>query len=147
VVLLCVRVVAFWYCSFSLVCVISSLLLFLELSLSSNCVRLQETPSCGNPCKRKSIRKIYGLKLIIRSLEKGWMQLSSFGTPQHGVVKHLRLDRTMVKIVVSRVLDLLRFVLHLYFLVLASSSFFTCDIAQVIISQSCEQSSARTSLS
>jgi hypothetical protein len=47
-----------------------SLLLLLELLLPSNYLQLQETPICGDPCEEIIIRKIYGLKFIIGSLEK-----------------------------------------------------------------------------
>jgi hypothetical protein len=68
--------------------------------------------------------------MIIGSLENGWLQPSSFGTPQHGVSKHLRLDRMTIKINVSCVIDSLRFALPLFSQGLAL--FFTYNtIAQV----------------
>jgi hypothetical protein len=41
-----------------------------------------------------------GLKLVFGSLGKDLVQPSSFGTPQRGVGKHLRLERTTIKMVV-----------------------------------------------
>jgi hypothetical protein len=82
------------------------------------------------------IRKTMTLKLIIGSLNRGLVEPLSIGAPQRGVSKHLRLDRMTVKIVMSHVLILLRFLLPL---------FFTCNIAQVNSAILCEQSSARIS--
>jgi hypothetical protein len=57
---------------FVLLCVFILLpLALLDLFLPSNCVRLQETPIYRDPCEENTIRKNYGLKLIIGSLEKG----------------------------------------------------------------------------
>jgi hypothetical protein len=47
------------------------------------------------------IRKNVALKLIIGSLERGWVQPLSIGTPQRGVGKNLRLRQTTRKIIVS----------------------------------------------
>jgi hypothetical protein len=144
VILLHIYVVALLCCYFALVCVLLlSLLLFLEIVLPSNLCTDARDSNLWRSLRRDNIRKNHGLKLIIISLERGWLQPSSFRTPQRGVGTHLRLDRITIKIIMSRVLDILRFALPLYPLVLAS--FFTCDIVQVIILQSCEQSSVRTS--
>jgi hypothetical protein len=63
-----------------------------------NCVRREglqivEIPHNG---KKLEIRKrTMVLKLIIGSLERGRVQPSSIGTPEHGVGKNFTLDRTM----------------------------------------------------
>jgi hypothetical protein len=62
------------------------------------------------------IRKIVALKLIVGSLERGWVQPLSIKTPQRGIGKHLRLDRTTGKITLSLVLVSLWF----FFLYLSS---------------------------
>jgi hypothetical protein len=48
--------------------------------------------------QRESIRNNYGLKLIFGSLDKGWVHSHPLGHHNMDIGKHLRLSRTMVKL-------------------------------------------------
>jgi hypothetical protein len=67
------------------------------LTLSLDCdhfVRLHEAPSYGDSSQTGTLdirKKLWYSSLIFRSLERGRVQLSSIGMPQHGVGKHITL--------------------------------------------------------
>jgi hypothetical protein len=90
----------------ALLCVFySSLLLVFKIVLPSNlCTTTRDSDMWRSLWGDIFDKQDHGLKLIIGSLESDWVQPSSFGTPQRGVAKHLRLDQTTGKITVSCVL-------------------------------------------
>jgi hypothetical protein len=84
--------VLLWFC----LLYVSLLPLLLWLIWDQLC-KVWETPNCGDSSQREKLeirKRIVVLKLIIGSLERGWVQPSSVATPQHGVGKNLMLDRT-----------------------------------------------------
>jgi hypothetical protein len=70
--------------------------------------------NCGDSSQRDifEIKIIVVFKLIFGSLERGWVQPSSVGTPQHGVGKYSAWPNHEIKITVSPVFILLRFSLY-----------------------------------
>jgi hypothetical protein len=64
-----------------------------------------EIPHKGD---KLEIKKIVVFKLIIRSLERGLVQPSSVGTPQHGLGKCFTWPNHEIKIVVSTVFILVQ---------------------------------------
>jgi hypothetical protein len=101
-----------------LLCARSCLVCMLLLQLSLLCVLLfemickaWETPKCGDSSQRDivEIKGTVVFKLIFRSLERGWVQPSSIGTPQHGVGKYSTWPNHGIKTVVSLVFILVRF--------------------------------------
>jgi hypothetical protein len=107
-----------------LVCVLVlqlSLLCVLLLSLTlvfiwDHLCKAWETPKCGDSSQRDilKIKRIMVFKLIFGSLERGWAQPSSVGTPQRGVGKCSTWANHGIKIIVSLVFILMLFSLLLF---------------------------------
>jgi hypothetical protein len=83
-------------CILALMCVLLSLVAIGVVAPINLC--MARDSGMWRSLREESLRKNCDLKLIIGSLEKGWVQPTSFRTSQHGVGKHLRLDQTIVKI-------------------------------------------------
>jgi hypothetical protein len=86
-----------------------------------------DTPNCGDSSQRDivEIKRTVVFKLIFGSLERGWVQPSSVGTPQRGLGKYSTWQNHGIKITVSLVFTLLRFSLSHFTYIIDISSILT----------------------